>query len=282
MRLPTLVHKVGFNYKWEHDRPYPPLGFRPFKKGSWGNGDSFGLYWPIGREDQEPLVAEMWHDNWIIQPVYSSLECFLALPRKAYTEPPTLSADPHSPLALCEAARGHIRLQATDEAIQLLEAATNILPEYTEALSWLWEQYARQRRTNEAILIALRTLRSPPSFESNNRKIKVLRWLQKQPANPLVDDDPLWRVRNELKLVYGGSKGNSDYALYLSIIQAYIEASHYVEASTLMQTYAELMYRETVSFQERNNFDKLTFLAWQKEISGQLTNGPRDKVHKHL
>ena len=39
---------------------FPPLGFVAFPEllgGDHGNGDLDGFYWPIGREDQGPLVA---------------------------------------------------------------------------------------------------------------------------------------------------------------------------------------------------------------------------------
>ena len=34
-----------------------------------------------------------------------------------------------------------------------------------------------------------------------------------------------------------------------------------------MQTYAELMFRETISFQERYNFDEEEFLSWQCTVA---------------
>jgi hypothetical protein len=35
---------------------------------------------------------------------------------------------------------------------------------------------------------------------------------------------------------------------------------------TLMQTYAELMYRETTAFQQRYGFDQNAFLKRQREV----------------
>jgi hypothetical protein len=42
-----------------------------------------------------------------------------------------------------------------------------------------------------------------------------------------------------------------------------------------MQTYAEPMYAETVSFQERQGFVKADFVAAQIAASSKLRHGPR-------
>ncbi|MDF3837714.1 hypothetical protein P3W85_32950 [Cupriavidus basilensis] len=58
MELPTQIAEVSLRQDWRHGSPYPPLGFQPFAEGELGNGDTFGLYWPIGEEGYEPLVVE--------------------------------------------------------------------------------------------------------------------------------------------------------------------------------------------------------------------------------
>ena len=39
-----------------------------------GNGDMTGFYWPIGREINEPLLCDTYHDAWSLGPQASSLE----------------------------------------------------------------------------------------------------------------------------------------------------------------------------------------------------------------
>ncbi|MEG2964733.1 MAG: hypothetical protein RR860_18745, partial [Janthinobacterium sp.] len=77
MQLPASLAHISAEQDWQHTTAYPPLGFTPFAEGALGNGDSFGLYWPIGREASEPIVVETWHDEWRIQPHFSSLAAFL-------------------------------------------------------------------------------------------------------------------------------------------------------------------------------------------------------------
>ncbi|MNN67188.1 hypothetical protein D3C81_1828080 [compost metagenome] len=64
--------------------------------------------------------------------------------------------------------------------------------------------------------------------------------------------------------------------MLLAAIATYLEQGNHVCASTLMQTYAELMSAETVSFQERYAFDPAAFIAWQIAVSAGLPQGSRD------
>ncbi|PQO47681.1 tetratricopeptide repeat protein [Blastopirellula marina] len=55
---------------------FPPIGFFPFS--GLGNGDYYGFYWSIGREEEPPLVALSSHDRFSLIPVNSSIETFYA------------------------------------------------------------------------------------------------------------------------------------------------------------------------------------------------------------
>lgn len=276
MHLPVNLREISLENNWEYGSAFPPLGFTPFFDCALGNGDTFGLYWPIGRENIEPIVAETWHDSWLVQPTYSTLDTFLAAAKVAeegYPEPPSLAEDPASPRALFQSAKEYIKNQNVDLAIQLLEKAINVLPEYTKVLSLLWAQYVRVGRTQEALSVAIQAIISPPCF--GERPQKALRWLCSQKSAPSDEHDPIWRIKNQLKLAYGGVKENTDYPLLLGAINEYMSQSQFISAATLMQTYAALMSRETVSFQERYGFEPKAFAAWQIEVSSKLPHGSR-------
>jgi len=68
----------------------------------------------------------------------------------------------------------------------------------------------------------------------------------------------------------------------LAAIDTYLEQGNYRCASTLMQTYAELMSAETVSFQERHAFDPAAFIARQLAVSAALPQGSRDPARLWL
>lgn len=63
----------GFEAGWGGEA-YPPPGYLPWKILDVGNGDTYGYYWPIGRENEPPVVCTLMHDAWGLQPVASSLE----------------------------------------------------------------------------------------------------------------------------------------------------------------------------------------------------------------
>lgn len=277
MLIPSEIIQVSLHKGWSHGQPYPPLGFHPFFEAELGNGDTFGLYWPIGRESIEPIVVETWHDEWRVQPSFSRLsEFLLALSASddEYVETPSLSDDPLSPRANYEAARLKLQAQEFDIATNFLETAISVLPEYTDALSLLHAQYVRTGRSEEAVRVAIQAIISPPSF--GGRPISALRWLKSQAVLHTEIDDPIWRATKQLKLTYGGAKENSDYPILHAAINEYIARGDFVSASTLMQTYAELISSETVSFQERYGFDRSSFIARQIEISCMLPCGTRD------
>jgi tetratricopeptide (TPR) repeat protein len=83
MKLPTTYDDdmLHYNFPLQQSRSnsavvfslvYPPVGFFPFY--DIGNGDQYGFYWPIGREDKPPLVAFMSHDAISLIPEHSSVE----------------------------------------------------------------------------------------------------------------------------------------------------------------------------------------------------------------
>jgi len=276
MQLPANSHLISLDKQWQHRQAYPPLGFIPFYDAALGNGDTFGLYWPIGREACEPIVVETWHDEWRVQPQFSSIDAFLQAYERAddeYVITPSLADDPASPFAAYLAAKEAIAQRNPEAAIRLLEAALAIVPEYTDALCLLHGQYVRAGRTDEAVQLAIRAIISPPSF--GGPPLKAMQWLRSQPLAE-NESDPIWRACAQLQFSFGGSKENADYPLLAAAIEHYLEQENFLHAATLMQTYAELMSAETVSFRERYGFDQAAFIARQIEVGVRLAPGGRD------
>ena len=279
MKLPDHVDRVTLYEDLDPTSPYPPTTFLPFWEHELGNGDMFGMYWPIGRESEPPLVIEMWHDSWTMAPHFSSfsrfLECSQDLPFNRMVPTPTLTQDPNSPMALFAAASEALKANDVGTCVTHLEAATATLPEYTDALDRLAAQYRRLRNTGAAISTALRAIRCPPSFGRINPQL--FHWFARQSAaDEATASDPLWRNRTKLKFQFGGEKHNDDYVVLRNIINAYIADNRPVEAFTLSQTYAEYMCGETVSFRERYDFDPATWINWQlgqwREMTGTSRN----------
>jgi tetratricopeptide (TPR) repeat protein len=278
MKLPPRTDRITLDHAFEAPDFYPPLGFYPFAEHELGNGDTFGLYWPFGREQEEPIVAELRHDEWRLAPMYSKLDVFLGvaepLEEEDYPEPPSLERDPRSPFACFAGAKEELRAQRVEAAVALLERAVGVLPEYTEALNALGAQYIRLGRHEEACKVAVQAIISPPCF--GERPTKLLRWFASQKDVPAaLEHDPVAAIRGGLRLVFGGSKEYPDYPRLLEAIGRYVQQSEVLKAITLMQTYGELMCAETVSFQERYGFRAADFKTQQVELSAGLPGGPR-------
>ena len=253
---------------------YPPLGFYPFAEHQLGNGDTFGLYWPIGHEDSEPIVAETYHDEWSIQPHFSTLDRFLEASARSeeadedeqFIGTPTVFEDPQSPAACLKAAREHLKSQNVTSAIALLESSVSVLPEYTEAQALLCTQYRRVGQPEAALRSAIQSIISPSCFGTSS--VQILKWLSAQSNVPSeIARDPVWLNRGGLSMKFGGVKENDEYLLMRTIIDEYLSNGAFIPALTLMQKYAELMSAETVSFQERYQFDRKRFVAWQHDIA---------------
>lgn len=273
LKLPEEVEAVSLDQEFGGTFTYPPLGFYPFEEHQLGNGDTFGLYWPIGREDRKPIVAEVWHDSWSLVPQFSSLAAFL---RSVDTddegespETPQLSEDNHSPRALLIAARQSLKQNVVEDAVRHLEQAIDVLPEYGEALSLLALQYRRLNRQEEAIRIGIRAVISSPSF--GGATAQSANWLARQQADfPSIANDPVWIRRQRLTFNFGGQKTNDEFILLRECIDTYVQQGRGIEAAMLAQSYGELMSRETVSFQERYSFVVTDHIAWQIELSRSL------------
>ena len=63
------------------DGVYPPPGYHPWSLLQVGNGDTYGYYWPIGRERHDPIVCTTAHDAAQLLPITSTIEACVRLVR---------------------------------------------------------------------------------------------------------------------------------------------------------------------------------------------------------
>lgn len=280
LRLPVGVEHLRIN-KAEGLSGYLPLGFVTFEAHQLGNGDYFGFYWPVGRENSEPLIAETQHDGGRLEPGFSGLQAFLrkteGIDSHEWIELPTVEEDPDSPRNCFAMARELIAQKAFEPAVAQLEKAVAALPEYTEALAALAGQYLRMGRTEEACRLAVQMIISPPSFGFGGPVDNIARWFSRLDTGPVdLAEDPIWRGRAKLASIpTGGAKVSEAYPVLREAMDVYAERGEFVKALTLMQTYSDFMNSETRSFQERQGYDFATHRARQRDLSRKLPNGPR-------
>ncbi len=174
---------------------FPPIGFFPFY--GIGNGDYHGFYWPIGWEEDPPIIAFSSHDAWSLIPEHSNIEtlynCELAranedadssddyreLVTKAIGKPPIdhdlrgvapddydqlLLLDETSPYYLCAAADVYLTENDVEAAEQKYRESLGHLPEYVAAHFGLASVLRRQRRPEEATIHLRKSLIGPLAF----------------------------------------------------------------------------------------------------------------------
>lgn len=271
--------------EWPEPATYPPPGFLPFSAFELGNGDAFGFYWPVGREGSEPIVCELHHDGWELDPCAADLEGlvrFLAasgrvdedegLEREELVElagalhcevppiapalrgpPPEPPPGETSPALALAIARAAIRRGELDAAHGVLLRAVERLPEYAAAWVALAQLRKRQGDAAGSARALLEALSSPQCFGADRERL--LKEAQRIPdeSAPALREDPLWARRARLRFKTG-EKRSDDPALLEEAIAAYLAAGDGVRAVRLRVLHGERMWTEAISFQERYGF----------------------------
>ena len=189
--------------------PFPPNGFTVLTDAAYGNGDCFGLYWPIGQEHKLPIVCETYHDEWRIVPAFSSIKKF-----EEWLE--VNDDDPHEngisiedqdfAANLFRVARKCLSTGRLDDALPLLQRATEQLPEVSEYWLALAIQYRRCKKTEAAAQAALNAYLGNWAFGVPDNK--VIHLLSQAADVPNFQDDPVIQCIKEqgLDLSFGGTK----------------------------------------------------------------------------
>src|SRR3569623_2125838 len=76
MKLPDNIYKITIE-KPTGIAVFPPNGFIDFEEGDDGGGDNYGLYWAIGKENEEPIVCHKNHEESLLIPQFPNLDSFL-------------------------------------------------------------------------------------------------------------------------------------------------------------------------------------------------------------
>ena len=304
MNIPEIYVQLAAKYEWippEEGVPgppigiqpvsdwglvYPPIGFMPFVFGDVGNGDLYGYYWPIGREDADPIIAMSSHDVWALNPVASSIEKLAALGHpdtrrllgyspEEVEEPLDIQArfsiDPNSPFLLVATADQEVGAGNLDVAQLRYEAAIAAMPEYTAAHYGLATIHRRRRKKCEAIGSMLDAVRCPMAFRGasfwadeylptdhvgrNDWRRKCLHWLRSSTISDAGNfaDDPMFRRREKWTFQTGVSR-NDDIPLYEEAIDEYLNQGKGVQAAQLAVVYAEALHAEATPFRERYGY----------------------------
>ncbi|AWH32017.1 MULTISPECIES: tetratricopeptide repeat protein [Stenotrophomonas] len=275
MRAPHLLHGLTLDSE-PCAGPYPPQGFWPIAEGALGNGDQFGLYWPLGREAESPVVCEMFHDEGRMVFRHSSLDVFAQwLDAGGAEEEDDGGGAPHghaapdaeSPLPLIERAQLHVQAAEPAQAIGLLEDACSRFPELQRAWAMLAGQQMRLGRHAEAVAAARAATLANWAF--GIPEPGVLRILRAADAG----GDPVLVMAQQMGFGFGGAKTNPDYALMQACIDQCWQAGDTLAALRVSQNRCYVLSSETVSFQQREGFD---LEAWRHDFAERCQTALHD------
>lgn len=260
MKLPARIHEISLKKEIEA-RIYPPHGFLPFEEANLGNGDYFGLYWEFGKEDQEPIVCEMIHEEGTIAPRFSSLDKFLAwyeayegdLREDVEHEDDEIE-DPNFVYPLLYRGDECVQQNKIDQAIAFYRQSTAAFGELSMHWYKLATQLKRIGNETEFQKCIIQSILSnwAIEFPSQNavRMLKALKPVEELRHHPLLKN------RGQLGFDFGGKKDNKDYPILREIVAELHALGEIDKALLLDLNYATKMHRETSAFQERYGFDE--------------------------
>lgn len=263
MRRPRDFERLSTSPKEISRGPYPPAGFLPVWDAELGNGDYFGLYWPLGRENDEPIVCDMCHDESRLWPAFSSVGRFLAWLDANDGERGDVEIDDGAfAPAQFNLAKACITQGKIEPAIAYLRRTCETVPDVCDYWFTLAGQLRRIGEHNAAIDAALNAYRSGWYFGRASEA--VLRMIRGARDNPVFADDPIVRRSVDLTPSFGGERENRNYLLLKGCVDDYMSQGFALEGLQVYQNYAFMMVTETTSFQERYVFELKT---WQDEFS---------------
>jgi len=272
---------------------YPPIGFLPWNVLEVGNGDVYGFYWPLGKENAQPLVCTTYHDSYNLSVFGSNIENSIkrlwvnfefnsdeeddedstireelfeivkafsinleeVRGVKTVSSVELLKIDSNSPDILLKASQEYIKRNELSKAENCLVRALEIIPEYTQASFELSKLYRRQREEMKSLEYMIMTCISPICFGGLKPRQQCLQWIKSMNDNirSLVLDPFLNYV--DLLTFKSGEKFNDDFIIYEQLIEQYIQIGEFRKALSLRVLAAELITLETTAFQERYNWN---------------------------
>ncbi|WES66901.1 tetratricopeptide repeat-containing protein [Superficieibacter sp. HKU1] len=267
MKLPFLNHSLSIEADGICPGPFPPCGFLPLADAALGNGDCFGLYWPLEKENNDPIVCELYHDEWLMVPAFSSVEKFREWLDINDGDPyeNDIAIEDHSfaPVQF-RLAKEYLSSGEMDDALPRLINATKQLPEVSEYWLTLAGQHRRRREDDAAAEAALNAWLSNWTFGMPDNK--VIQMLTQAARLPQFRDDPVVRrvAAKEMDLNYGGVKENTNYLMMQACIDDYFSQDKPRLALTLLHNYGYIMSSETTAFQDRYGFN---LNEWRMQFS---------------
>ncbi len=252
---------------------YPPLGFWPVWDAELGNGDYFGLYWPYGREDRDPIVCDMLHDEWGMEVAFSSVAVF----REWLEQNDGRRGDVEvEDLAFVGRRFQDVKSILRDQPEDAVSRLRGICDDFPESAEYWYTLACQLRRIGDHSGCHAGAVRA---FASNwafgmppDDTLRMLRNAKGQIQDPLV-------ARSEqLTMQYGGTKENSNYGVLKECIAEYLSSSTPTLGLLLNQNYGYMMSMETTAFQDRYDFNLTGWIEEHSRFCAEYVGDSRTKI----
>lgn len=249
---------------------FPPIGFTEIEEGNNGAGDNYGLYWALGIEEEEPIVCQKLHEEFLLVPEFSNLDSFLAWYGNQQEKDSAFVnlSKKRFFLDLYNKAKVLTRNGKTVEAIQILEESTALFTEYSDSWTLLADNYYKNSEIEKAEFASINSVISNYVFGLPSKKAIE----QFDRIDPLgkYKDHPL--VKRKDGLISGGSYSSPftvDYDGILVAVTEFKELGDHRSALILAQNYGYLMSLENSEIKKRYNFNRT---QWADAFSKKLLN----------
>lgn len=273
MRAPPQIERLSLaGEDVGYGGVYPPLGFVPVWDAELGNGDHFGLYWPYGLEQCEPIVCDMLHDEWGMQIAFSRVDVFIEwLDANDWMRGDNEVDDPSCVPRRFRDAKQKLA-EHSEEVIEELRDICDDFPESSECWHALASQLRRAGDLQRCHAAAIHAFASNWAFGlPDSGTLRMLQTAQGKVKDPLVERS------DRLTTKYGGTKENDNYVLIKECIDEYLSTDNPVLGLLLNQNYAYMMSGETVSFQDRYSFNRDEWLEEQVRLCQEYLGDSRTR-----
>lgn len=265
MKLPSGSDKISF-LNYDRYNAFPPYGFRPFEEGHNGAGDYYGLYWELGKENCEPMVFFMNHEEGYLLPEFPTLSAFLANynpQTEQVDQDPSFSFSNFYPPFYHQSrvkARKDIPL-----ALNMLKRSTHLFGEFSASWFLLSKLLSKEEDKELKEKSAIKAFVSNWQFESPWQE--VLDHLQSIRFKTRYKNDPLVKRVDDLAF----SKKQNNFKVYhssfLNLVEAYKEINDFHSHIMMYENYGFMMENCSRSQQKEVNF---SIKEWNTNLEAKI------------
>ncbi|MDW7690860.1 hypothetical protein R9C00_21120 [Flammeovirgaceae bacterium SG7u.111] len=235
---------------------FPPSGTTLFEMGNDGAGNYYGLYWQIGREDQEPIVVWMNHEEFTLEPVQTNLNEFLNNYDNESSELTSYPSLKDEQYFLSCFQRGKVKSRKDkNEAVRLFKLASDLFPEFSDSWFWLFK-LTEEENIEHKINYAIRTICSNWTFGLPNKQ--AVDFIVQSRTNGITYDDPIFNIIS--------SSSNTSELLNLKVdaVEFYEIATQYKLKGDFVNYLLMLQNYSYFSNLSRSEFDSE---RWKNELT---------------